>query len=564
MSLNGALQVGRSGIVAAQTGLQVTGHNMANAATEGYTRQVVRLAPARGEVISGSQTIGLGVRVQAITRQIDTALLARYRDAIADEQGATIDQRFLTQIETIQNELSDNDLSTLLSEFFNSFSEVANSPNDNAVRSVALQQGVNLADRVTQMRSEYARLRDEIDGQLDASVGAVSDILDQLSLVNRQIAETEQGVGQANSLRDQRDRLVTQLAEFMDVSAIEQPNGAVDVFVGSTPIVLAGQTRGIAFRADSKGDGVEVSIRVAADGSRLDINSGRLGALLRQRDAAVEPAIDDLDQFAAQLIFQVNRLHSQGQGLTGRAAFEGHFRVEDTSANLNSTDADLPFRIENGSFFIHVTHAASGVRTTHQINIDGDAMSLEDLIDEINTVVGVPNVTAGLSANNEFTLTAAAGYEISFSDDSSGALAALGMNTLFTGRNASDIAVNDDILDEPGLLAAGSGHVDGSNGTARAIADLQDAAIDDLNGRSLREFWQQSVNRVAVRADAANGAVESSRLVRESISGQLQAVSGVSLDEEAVNLLTYQRQFQAAARFISVIDETLQTLLSLT
>jgi flagellar hook-associated protein 1 FlgK len=179
-------------------------------------------------------------------------------------------------------------------------------------------------------------------------------------------------------------------------------------------------------------------------------------------------------------------------------------------------------------------------------------------------VVGVPNVTAGLSANNEFTLTAAAGYEISFSDDSSGALAALGMNTLFTGRNASDIAVNDDILDEPGLLAAGSGHVDGSNGTARAIADLQDAAIDDLNGRSLREFWQQSVNRVAVRADAANGAVESSRLVRESISGQLQAVSGVSLDEEAVNLLTYQRQFQAAARFISVIDETLQTLLSLT
>ena len=190
-------------------------------------------------------------------------------------------------------------------------------------------------------------------------------------------------------------------------------------------------------------------------------------------------------------------------------------------------------------------------------------MSLDDLIDEINTVVGVPNVTAAVNAERAFTLTADSGYEISFSDDTSGALAALGINTFFTGRSANTIEVNQVLLDDPTVLAVGAGHVPGSNDTALAIAALQDVALDELGGVSLREYWQNSVNSLAVRTSAANAAVESAQLVRESLYSQVQAVSGVSLDEESINLLTFQRQFQAAARFISVIDETLQILLNL-
>jgi flagellar hook-associated protein 1 FlgK len=160
-------------------------------------------------------------------------------------------------------------------------------------------------------------------------------------------------------------------------------------------------------------------------------------------------------------------------------------------------------------------------------------------------------------------LDSSAGFQISFSDDSSGALAALGINTFFTGTRASDIDVNHLLIDDPNRLAAASGHVDGSNDTALAIADLQNLRLSDLGGRSLREYWQHSVNGLAVKAAGANAAAESSRLVRESIGAQVQAVSGVSLDEESINLLTFQRQFQAAARFINVIDEALRTLLSI-
>ena len=103
----------------------------------------------------------------------------------------------------------------------------------------------------------------------------------------------------------------------------------------------------------------------------------------------------------------------------------------------------------------------------------------------------------------------------------------------------------------------------GAYHTALALADLQDAPVTALSGSSLREFWQNSVNGLAVKASAANLAVESAGLVRQSLDAQIQSVSGVSLDEEAINLLMFQRHFQAAARFITVIDEMLETLLAL-
>jgi flagellar hook-associated protein 1 FlgK len=277
----------------------------------------------------------------------------------------------------------------------------------------------------------------------------------------------------------------------------------------------------------------------------------------------MEPAIADLDTFANQLIYQVNRTHSQGQGRGGFESVAGTELVDDTTLNLNNVDVGLNYAVDNGSFFIHVTHEGTGVRTTHQINVDGNADSLDDLINEINVAVGVPNVTASAGSGGVFTLTAAAGFEISFSDDTSGALAALGVNTFFTGHNASTMGINQEVQGNPNMLAAGTGHVPGSNDTALALANLQDAPVSGLSDRSLREYWHDSVNSLAVKTDAASLRVQSSTLVRQSLDAQVQSVSGVSLDEESINLLLFQRQFQAAARFIAVIDETIQTLLSI-
>jgi flagellar hook-associated protein 1 FlgK len=564
MSINGALQIGQSAILASQTAIQVAGNNMANASTPGYHRQVARLSPSRPEYIGRAGFVGTGVQMQRIVRTVDTALQGRTRAAISDQNASEIDQRFLNAIESIRNELSDQDLSSRLSAFFNSFSELANSPNDEAVRTVVIQQASGLANAMRELRNEHANVRLEIDRALGATVRTVDGLLDQVAEVNRQIVDAEQGGGSdANALRDRRDELVNEIAQFIPVSTVEQPNGALDILVGSIPVVLAGESRGITLRTEASSDGTAVSLRVKADGTTLEPEAGQVGALFRQRAETVDPAIEDLDTLARELAFQVNRIHSQGQGTRGFSTLTGLNRVLDASANLASDAADVPFDIRNGSFELHVTNQATGLRTTVVIAVDPQTTSMNQLAAQISAAMPAGTGGASVTPDGALRLDATGGYELSFSNDSSGVLAALGVNALFGGSDASNLVVNAQIAEDPRLLATGRNHVSGSNAIALDIAGLEALSIDALGGRSLRGFWQSRTTDLAVRTQAANTKAESARLVRESLDAQSQATSGVSIDEESINMLSYQRQFQAAARYIATIDETLQTLLTI-
>ena len=563
MSLNGALQVGQSAILASQAAITVAGNNMANAATPGYHRQRVGIMPGRPEAVGGGQFVGTGVQLGSITRQIDVALQARLRTAIGEQAGAAIDQRFLSAIEMLQNELTDADISSQLSAFFNGWSELANNPTDSGMRSLVLQQGESLAGGIRQLRQEYSVVREEIDRGLAVSVERADGLLDEIAQLNIQIAQTESGAGQANTLRDQRDVLVDQLSELINVTTVDQPNGAVDVLVGSIPVVLSGESRGLELRMDSKDGVLEASIRVGADGSELMVDNGTIGALIRQRDETVDPAIEQLDSFAHQLIHQVNRVHSQGQGTTGWTSVQGTTPVTSTSVALSTDASGIPFDMENGSFIVSVVDSETGSRSSYLIQIDPDSMSMDDLVNKINLEINGSSATASTAIDGSLRIDAASGYELEFSEDSSGVLAALGVNTFFTGSSGHDIGVSETLAGNPSLLGAGGEYILGSNTTALAMVELQDLAIDDLGGRSLRESWQAGVTDLAVRTSAANTRLEGASLVRQSLDAQSQAVSGVSLDEEAIDLMSYQRQFQAAARFISVIDETLQSLMSI-
>ena len=565
MSINGALQIGQSAILASQAAIQVAGNNMANAATPGYNRQVARLSPSRPEFIGRGGFIGTGVQLARIQRTVDTALQARTRAAISDQNAAEIDQRFLNAIETIRNELSDQDLSSRLSAFFNSFSELANNPTDEAVRTVVVQQGSGLATAIRELRAEHVHVRTEIDRSLGATIRTVDGLLGQIADVNRQIVETEQGGtgGDANSLRDRRDMLVDEVSQYIPVSTVEQPNGALDILVGSVPVVLAGESRGIELRTESSGNGTTVSLRVRADGTTLEPDGGQIGALFRQREETVDPAIADLDTLARELAFQVNRIHSQGQGLRGYTSVTGLNGVPDPSANLAADANGIPFAIRNGSFELHVTNQSTGERTTVLLAVDPNTTSLNQLAARISAAFPGGTGSASVTPDGALRIDASNGYEVSFSDDSSGLLAALGVNAFFGGTDATDLAINEAIVGDPRLLAAGQAHIPGSNAGALAIAGLEDLGVEALGGRSIRGFWQSATTGLAVRTQAANTKAESAALVRENLEAQIQATSGVSLDEESINMLSYQRQFQAAARYIATIDETLQTLLTI-
>ncbi|MFG0283656.1 MAG: flagellar hook-associated protein FlgK [Phycisphaerales bacterium JB039] len=578
MGLTSALQIGHSALTASQIGIQLTGQNMANAATPGYSRQLIGLAPARGDQSILGLSIGSGVQIRGIQRAVDAALVDRLRAGVSSEHAAGRRLDLLSQVESTLNELTGEDISSELSAFFNSWSERASLTDSSAT---VVQQGKKLADFLGRTRSELERQRSQIDRELTAVVNQADLLLGEVGRINEAIAEAEVGGAQANALRDQRDQLVTELSALIDVSVVEQPSGQLDVLSGSIPLVLGGASRGIELRRQSAGGAIEVSIHVRGDGSRLQVDSGAVGALLEGREGSVNRMIDELDTITGQLIFQVNKLHATGVADGGYRSLTGTTRVapSDISRSLNSplnaSLTDLPFAPQNGSLLVHVRDAATGQLRTTQVEVDldgiasdgsdssADDMSLADFVAALDAVDGV---SARLEPDGRVAIEADPGAEFSFAEDSSGVLAALGINSYFTGTDASNIAVREDLLASPGQLAVGA--IDGAgqlvdNGAALAIAGLQDVALDALGGQTIRGAWTTSVQRIGVETDAALTQAEATRAVREGLEAQRAAVSGVSLDEEAINLITYQQAFQGAARFVSVVNDLQQLLMNI-
>jgi flagellar hook-associated protein 1 len=579
MGLTSSLTIGRSALSAAQVAIQVTGNNFANASTPGYSRQIVDLTPA-AEARQGRFVLGRGVDIGGIRRQVDTALQSRLWAATSNDAAASMNSSLLSQLEATINELSDNDLSSEFARFFQSWSELANSPNREGARALVVQQGKTLAGAIRALRSDLAGMRGQVDTQLGANVLQADNLLTQVADLNVQIVNAETGSATANGLRDQRDQLVAQLSELMDVSTIEQPNGALDVLVGSTPVVLNGVSRGIELRRVTEDGSTSVSVRVKADGTELSVKSGAVGGLLAQRGQAVNEVIDRLDKVSSQLIFQVNRIHSSGYSqtpitsVTGTRVMPAIDAARALNDPANSVMGALPFKPVNGGFNVTMTNVQTGQTQTVRVNVDLDGInssgaqgfqddtSVNSLAAEL---ANIPNLAATVNADGTLSIDAGSGYTVAFSEDSSGVLAALGVNTYFTGQDASDIDIRQALVDSPGLLSTGKlvGGQPSDNGAALDIVGLRDAANTELGGESLSGSWRGAVQKIGADAGAAQTRASAAGTVRESLEAQRQAVSGVSLDEEAINLLNYQRMYQGAARFITAVDELTQTLLAM-
>ncbi|MGD9689066.1 MAG: flagellar hook-associated protein FlgK [Phycisphaerales bacterium] len=580
MSLNSAFQIGRSSLGASQIAIQTAGNNVANAATPGYSRQVLSLVPTPDQN-AGPYFIGRGVQIGSIRRQVDSALQQRLYSSVSQQSLAQTNLRLLSTVEAALGELSDTDVGSQLSAFFNSWSNLANSPSDPARRSLVVQQGQALAGHLRQVRQALVDQRTQLDSDLGAAVNSADDLVGRIAALNAQIVISDNASGNANTLRDQRDVLVGQLAELVDITTVDQVDGSQDVLVGSTPIVLAGRSRGIQLRATSTGSAPALSVTTRDNNEVLSVTQGRIGSLLDNRTTLVSDTLTRLDALASQTIFQVNRAHAQGSGTTPRTSATGALSVGSTDLGValndpaNATFAGLPFAAQNGSFEITVRNTATGTSETRRITIDLDGITAagtpgfadDSSVNSIVAALGaIANVTASVNGSGQVQIDAASGYELSFSNDSSGVLAVLGVNTYFTGRDATDIAIRPELVQTPGLLSSGRRDTAGQpieNGAARDIAAIRDLGLAALGGASLTSYWDDAVGAIATRTGAASTASAATGAVRESLEAQRSSLSGVNIDEEAINLITYQRQYQASARFISTVDEMTQILLTI-
>ncbi len=570
--VNTALQIGRSALLSYQSALQVIGNNISNAGSTDYTRQSPGLSSVGGPALPEGMRPGSGVALTSLRRNLDEALENRLRASLGRNQSDLMQQQSMAEVETLFDPLTGIQLSGRITDFFNNMSQVQNAPEDRSARQLAISSASTLAGTLRHMRMSLGELGEGFNDQIAALVESANGISERVANLNGQIVAAESSGAPASALRDQRDALLRDLGELIDVRVQQQPTGAVIVYVGNETLVDGNVSRGLAVTSRLDGEFRRDEVAFADNGSRVAVNGGRLNGLMVARDQSAFARISDVDRLAAALIMEVNTAHGDGQGLEGMTTVTSGYSVTDPTAALNSSEAGLPFEPVNGSFYIATRDETTGALLSYQIQVDldgiGEETSLESLIAEINDRVA--GVSASITPDGRLSMTSDSRMTFTFGfdgqsprTDTSHLLASLGMNGLFVGTDATNIAVNASVLTDPSRLSAASFNAVGDGSNAGRLAGVGQQASELLDGASIVGFYGFMVNEVAVATAAARENAQAGATVTDSLLAQKENVSGVSLDEEAIELLKFERAFQGASRFVSVVDRLTGELISL-
>lgn len=565
MSLLGALSSATRALEVYSTAAQVAGNNIANANTPGYIRDELILDSERPFQRNGL-LVGGGVKSASVRQEIDQYLEKRIQAANLDAESAKARNDIFKQLELEIRELGDNDLSSRFSKFVASLNEVVNQPEQGPLRSDVIEQGKLIATELRDLRHRLDQLRETQTTRITDLVNEGNRLIDEVEQLNSHIASLEANglvTSEAGSLRSQRYQALNRLSQIFPVNYVERENGVVDLYSGSDYVLISNRAQHLV--TETKTDRGALVTTVHFDKSRTELSQagGELKGVVEARDEILGGFIDDLDQLAGTFIFEFNKIHSSGEGLTGFTTITSERQLTDTDVPLNA--ANLPFTPQHGSFTLKVKNQRTGVVESTQIAIDldgigGNDTSLEDLRAAIDSI---DNVSATINTLGALKLEASNEFEFSFLNDTSGVLAALGINTFFTGATSSSIAVSDLINSDQRYLATGQGGGPSDNSNALRLAQIMDQSIATLGSVSLGDFYDSVVSGIGQGSAAEEATYNGLESFRDSLLSQREQFSGVSLDEEAVRLIQAQEAFAASARVIKTIDDMFQTILGL-
>lgn len=548
-----------------QIGLQVVGQNMANANTPGYIREEAVLVPAPTQRIGGL-LLGTGVSVEAVIHKIDKFLEERLLGSVSDRADAEMQESIYLQLEAMIGELTDTDLSTSLSSFFSSIAEILNQPENVTVRNLAVLQGGMLTADINRLADRAADVRADINDRVINVAESINRLIDEIRELNARITVTEQGDvsgSDAVGLRDQRLEAVENLAKLIDIRVKEQPNGSLAVYSGGDFLVFEGIARQVEVVLQTDRGLAAADIHLAETDAPLRAASGELAGLLAARDQIMGGFLDQLDQFARTLTFEFNKLYSGGQGLTGFEQLTGEFAVAADDVPLNQ--AGLEFAPVGGSFQVIVHNQKTGITQTTDILVDLDGLAHDTTLADLAAMLdAVDGISSAVTTDKKLALLSdSPEHEFAFGSDTSGVLAALGLNTFFSGAHAGTLGIQEGLREDPAKFAASRGGIAADTENGVELAGFLDRPIQAQNGASLGIVYERLVGETMQASSIAQAVADGARSFETALRGQKLAVSGVNLDEEAIRMIALQRSFQASARYIATLAELLEILASL-
>lgn len=343
------LSIGKSALAAAQTGLATTGHNIANASTPGYTRQVV-IQGSAGSQSTGAGYIGKGTTVVDVRRAYNELLVSQMQSA---QSSASQVETYYAQISAINNQFGDAEagLAPALQEFFKGIQELANNPKMAEARQGALSAAETLAARFRSLDAQVKELADGVNQQIQSSIGPINAYAEQIAHLNDAI-EKAMGSGQGqvpNDLLDQRDQAINELSKEIRTTVVKQGN-SYNVFIGNgQPLVVGSKTFELVAMA-SQQDISRIGVGYVSNGTPVPLadstlTGGRLGGLLEFRSQTLDVVQNSLGRIALGLAASFNDQHALGvdqNGNPGGAFFNvGSPLVQAHAANTSAPPAQV-------------------------------------------------------------------------------------------------------------------------------------------------------------------------------------------------------------------------------
>ncbi len=549
------LNTAKVGLLSQQLAIEVTGQNIANVQTEGYTRQEVSFEPTAPRR-TGLGFLGTGVKVGGIERAHDQFLFLQMLNEEKPKGTFETKEQVFDQLEALFNENDGRSLNRSMSDFFNSFQDLSTNPTGLAERATVLATAETLVSNFNSVGVSLHELQVNMDQLVDAEVVEINDLTQQIAELNRVIHGAEPGGLKANDLRDERDRLIKELAEKIDVNVVDEMNGQFSLTFDNGRALILGDR---AFELGTQLNGnnktfKDVTLDDGSGGNFSDITgeirSGRLRGLIDMRDVEIEEMIDKFDRLAAGFVREVNRVHRQGFGLDGSTGNDFFTPLSPTTHvnTLNSGNAQLT-----------VVNTQSSTASVDRFEVVFNSASSFTLINE-NTGLseGTFNFTSGTTFNIAGDLavtvtgTPAAGDRIRFSQSENA---------------ARTMSLSSDVKFSRSKIAAGSrSATDGENGID--LAFLQNTLSFD--GTSLTnagsgsftfdEFYSSMISEMGVEARSARGNMDQQEAIILQLENRREGLSGVSIDEEMLNMIKFQQAFNASARVVTVVDEMFDIL----
>lgn len=708
---NSILDVGRWALFASQVHLSVTGNNISNVNTPGYSRRSAVVQEGISIDYKPGQ-MGTGVRVKEISRNFDELVERLYYDqaSLKEKWGELYEH--LRSVESLFNESQGIGISDATSKFFKSWETLKSDADLEGYRRAVRDSSITLTSTLNQADRTLATMQDRIDSMIQDQVDSANTIIQQIAEVNRKInIQDDPGTNNANGLFDERSRLIRELGELIDINYIDNGKGNVTITTKSGQNLVDGEEHfqlefgapwtekqlkhnspfdgqvyyegesnfeyTIEFVSSSAGSasagvisngGTTAQFRVSLDGGKtwltnedgtqrlfnarendrkvtvegVDIwfgsstdpkgspsgnllagdrfiirptktlywventshkenitpqsdftgqenqgrvTGGKLGALFALRDRHIGTYRKKLDTYANALIWETNRIHSQGAGQQKYDSVEGTYQVDAVDRALASDSTGLVYgnKLTSGSSYVYIYNKDTGALLSNAaLDFDPttpgtqlfnpDIHTLEDVRDAYNNTFGT-FLNASIVDNRLF-VSANPGYEMAFGADTAGLNAALGINTFFQGHDAGSIRLNEKIATDLDFIA--SGHVNGAGEvnsgdahTADAMHALASAGInfytpmDGGSNQTLLEYYNGLVGQVGADTARVKHSLQFTSALAQDLDDRQQQVSGVNLDEEMSNLIKYQHSYTAAAKLITTADQMLQTVLSL-